>query len=206
MVDLVAMQAEQIAWSEKNFGKQPADRPLLGLIEEIVEFDNAWNARDEAMLEASLAARAAREADPTLEVTPTAVDAKFEEAVIDAAGDIGIYMLDYCGKRGWKFNDIWNGRSFYDEQQRKFWYNLVPHAGKLAHHTLKSSQGIRGTAQQHDQEIIRTLNAVLAHLDLACRYLQKDYLTILEGVWSQVRKRDWAKNPTNAHAVAEASS
>jgi hypothetical protein len=67
-------------------------------------------------------------------------------------------------------------------------------------------QGIRGTPAEHLRKIDDTCRAILAHLEMICRYHQKNFLDIIDGVWSKVRQRDWTKNPTNAHAVAEAGS
>ncbi len=184
MVDLIAIQEEQITWSERNFGKQHARYPLLGLIEECLEFDEAWKLKEEALQGGG------------------AQLAKYLADVDDAIGDIGIYMLDYCGKMGLQLNDLWKSREFLDERMHTRWYDLVPLARRLAHHQLKGEQGIRGTPDDHNRAIERTCRAILAHLELVCSHNQKDFLTIISAVWAQVRKRDWTKNPTNAHEVA----
>lgn len=190
MVDLVAIQAEQIAWSEKNFGKQHERYPLMGMIEEILEFDAAWKARAKA-----------REFD-----MPSSKGlAELEAEVVDAIGDIAIYMLDYCGKRGLQLKTLWDLRAFLDENMAIVWWDLAPLARRLAHHQLKGEQGIRGSLAQHQEEIDKTCCAILAHLDVSCSYLNQDPLKIIDKVWSKVKQRDWTKNPINAHAVAEAT-
>ncbi len=191
MIDLIAIQEEQIAWSQRNFGMQSYRQPLLGMIEEICELEAAWRTRDTQMVSILN--------HPT---SVAAVDPKPTDEVLDAIGDIAIYMLDYCGKRGWQLKTFWDARQFRNDEGREFWWNLVPHARKLAHHDLKSSQGIRGTQEEHDREIMTTLSAILAHAEFICRYLERDFLTILNDVWSKVRLRDWTKNRANAHAVA----
>ena len=214
MTDLVAMQAEQIAWSEKNFGQQSYRNPLLGMIEEICEFDQAWRDWVAHVVDGIRIVRAKQadewarlkesnpDASEPVREEPT-VDLAYKAAVVDAIGDIAIYMLDYCGKRGWQLKTFWDVRNCRNEQQCNDWDNLVPHAGKLAHHDLKSAQGIRGKQEVHDQEIMMTLCAILAHLEFISRYINEDFLAILDAVWAKVSKRDWTNNKTNAHEVAE---
>lgn len=209
MVDFIAIQNEQIEWSERNFGKQHARYPLLGMIEELLEFDAAWKAKEEAAASRSYIARV-RSEDPNAVVDTSLFqeisDAAFEKLtadIVDAIGDVGIYMLDYYGKRHMQLNYIWLSRDFLDERTRRNWFDLTPLARRLAHHQLKGEQGIRGTPEWHNQEIDAVCRAVLAHLEFICRYMQLDFPSILEGVWARVRLRDWTKNRANAHEVAE---
>lgn len=183
-MNLIAIQAEQIEWSERNFGKQHARYPLLGMIEELLEFEEAWQTRRALVQD---------DTDRT-----TAVD-----DVVDAIGDIAIYMLDYCGKVNWQLDHLWVLRRTLPDTDPEKWSYLVPLARRLAHHHLKGEQGIRGTPEQHMLAIGDTCRAILAHLELISKYLNKDFLEILDGVWSKVRKRDWTKNKANAHEVAE---
>ena len=185
MVDLVAMQKEQIEWSERNFGKQHARYPLLGMIEETLEFDEAWKKLNEAMAH-----------DTVFPEERATLDA----ALLDTIGDIGIYMLDYCGKKGLSLADLWNTRLYKDGGK---WWDLTPYARAFAHHQLKGEQGIRGTPEAHDADIALNCRYVLDALDKASHYLGKDFPSIVEAVWSKVRQRDWVKNKANAHQVAE---
>lgn len=186
MIDLVAIQNEQIAWSVKNFGRQHERYPLMGMIEELLEFDAAWDKRT-----------AAWEFEPP----PLDIQAELEAEVVDAIGDIVIYMLDYCGKTGQQLDHLWKMRRL--EVTSHHWSNMVPLARRLAHHQLKGEQNIRGTPESHALAIQDTCRAILAQLDLVCGYLNQDVLLILEKVWSKVRLRDWTKNKDNAHEVAE---
>ena len=170
-MDFIEMQKEQIAWSEKNFGKQPAHRPLLGIIEELAELSAAWDAKD-------------------------------KPEIIDAVGDVGVYMLDYCGKRGWAMQDLWDLRF----QGLDAYWSLMPLIRKLAHHHLKGEQGIRGGAAVHDQALRTVLSDTLGKLQLIAGSVGTDFPTIINAVWAKVRLRDWTKNPNNAHDVAEKSS
>ncbi len=187
MVDLIAIQEEQIEWSERNFGKQHARYPLLGMIEEVLELDAAWKARTDACM---------------FDIPPQEVMDRMNAEVLDAVGDIGIYMLDYCGKKGLSLNDLWKNRIFYDVQTQTKWWDLTPFARAFAHHQLKGEQGIRGTPEEHDAKIQDNCRYVLAHLECICDYLQKNFLITIDSIWSKVRQRDWVKNRANAHEVA----
>lgn len=211
MVDFIAIQNEQIEWSERNFGKQHARYPLLGMVEELLEFDAAWKAREAAAASRAYLARSENpyaSLDTKLDESPfqKISDADFEKLtadIVDAIGDIGIYMLDYYGKRHMQLNDIWLSRNFLDEHTRRNWFDLTPLARRLAHHQLKGEQGIRGTPESHNQEIDVTCRAILAHLEFICSYLHLTFPMILNSVWVKVRLRDWTKNKANAHEVAE---
>lgn len=167
-MNFIEMQAEQVAWSKKNFGEQPAYRPLLGMIEELCELQEAWDRKD-------------------------------KPEIVDAIGDVGIYMLDYCGKRGWSMQELWD---FQQEAGGVYWH-LVPYIRQLAHHQLKGEQGIRGGSAAHDVELVRTLRQTLGCLNVIAEAVSTSFPVVINEVWAKVRLRDWTKNPNNAHEVAE---
>lgn len=169
-MDFIEMQAEQTAWSEKNFGKQPAYRPMLGMIEELCELQQAWDRKD-------------------------------KPEIIDAIGDVGIYMLDYCGKRGWSLDEVW-ARAQHGVNVETYW-NVIPSILKLAHHQLKGEQNIRGGTAHHDEQLRLQLAVVLHQLEFMAESVGSDFPAIINGVWAKVRLRDWTKNPNTAHEVAE---
>lgn len=115
--------------------------------------------------------------------------------VVDAIGDIGIYMLDYCNRRGWDLQALWDNRkeSIFDPM------NTVR---RLAHHQLKGEQNIRGGTAAHDDSLRVVLSEILYGVDFSARKRGTDFLTVLEKVWDKVSKRDWTKNPNDAHEVA----
>lgn len=188
-VDLVAIQVEQVEWSVRNFGQQPAHRPMLGIIEELCELEEAQlHGVDEFVSEEA-----------------------YKEAILDAIGDTAIYMLDYCGKRGWSMQEVWNARAcpewlvdFVLGEENDGAPYLAPFIKHLAHSQLKGEQNIRGGTVKHDNILKATLSSVLWLLDgLSTSYLQRDFMQILLEVWSKVRQRNWVANPNNAHEVAE---
>lgn len=176
-IDFDTIQAEQVAWSLKNFGEQPAYRPMLGIIEELRELEDADNDENDVEVE-------------------------------DALGDVAIYMLDYCGKRGWRMQALWDVRVCPEwlEEYTVSEYGMPyvsPFIKRLSHSQLKGEQNIRGGAEKHDQVLMGTLSSVLWLLDEVAKAADKDFPSILTGVWAKVSKRDWKANPDTAHTVAE---
>lgn len=83
--DLDGMQNEVEAWSKKNFPNNSAMEPLLGIVEEVGELSHAVLKQRQ-----------------NIRGTPT----EHELAAQDAIGDLLIYVLDYCGRRGWSTSNI----------------------------------------------------------------------------------------------------
>lgn len=189
-MDLDTIQAEQVEWSLRNFGVQPAHCPMLGIIEELCELEQAL------LIE---------EGDGEPEV---------QAAVVDAIGDVAIYMLDYCGKRGWRMQELWDERKALDgyedftfgpsEDGTPYVYQFIL---VLAHSQLKGEQNIRGGSDVHDVKLKGMLSNVLWLLqETAEKYYKLDALTILAEVWSKVKQRNWVANPNNAHVVVDTSA
>jgi len=190
IIDLTALQAEQVEWSLRNFGAQPPHRPMLGIIEELCELE-----------EAQLNDVSGFDND----------EDAYKAAVLDAIGDVAIYMLDYCGKRGWSMEELWDARAcpawLYDftlgDENDGFPY-FASFIKNLAHSQLKGEQNIRGGTAKHDAVLKSTLSSVLWALDgLATAYFQREFIQILFEVWSKVRQRNWVANPNTAHEVAD---
>lgn len=172
-INFEEIQKQQTAWSQRNFGDQPAYRPLLGIIEELCELQEAWDKKD-------------------------------KPEIIDAIGDVGVYMLDYCGRRGWSFQELWDKSATVDIGNRLYW-NLVPTIRKLAHHQLKGEQKIRGGAEEHDCALKEQLEMTFYLLERISDSMSTHFPEVLAEVWVKVSKRDWVQNPNNAHEVAEGS-
>ena len=86
MIELDRIQEEIGAWSKKNFGHEgKTHHPLLGVAEEVGELCHAHLKQEQGI-------RGTKE--------------EHEADAIDAIGDIAIYLMDYCNRRGFSFNDI----------------------------------------------------------------------------------------------------
>lgn len=120
--------------------------------------------------------------------------------VIDAIGDITIYMADYCHRRGWSMAEIWAKRWVVSPKNLPL--PVLSLIRWCAHSHLKGEQNIRGGTEKHDRKLMTTLGHVLSGLETTSRFLEVDYLAVVIGTWSKVSKRDWVENPNDAHAVA----
>lgn len=169
------MQAEQVAWSLKNFGNSPVHRPLLGIIEELGELQNAWNKKD-------------------------------KPEIIDAVGDVGIYMLAFCGKKGWDLQEFWDTRQVISAAVLDGYWDVVPLMRACAHSQLKGEQNIRGGTAVHDEAMKCNLRCILWQLEEIAKSVGSNFGAIITEVWAKVCLRDWTKNPNTAHAVAEEES
>ena len=87
------IQYLQRKWAEHNFPDSKEWMPLLGAQEELGELSHAYLKYAQGIREKS------RE--------------KFEEEAKDAIGDTVIYLMDFCNKMGWSFQDVvaetWEG-------------------------------------------------------------------------------------------------
>jgi len=90
MTDLHELQAEVSAWSERNFGAQPAWKPLLGVGEEVGELNHAYLKQSQGIR----------------------MDEDHIANMQDAVGDIVIYLADFCHRMdinlGNCVEDAWN--------------------------------------------------------------------------------------------------
>lgn len=176
MIDLNVIQAEQVVWSVKNFGKQPARLPHLGIIEELGELGVAYAKDDQ---------------DEVL-------DAVGDVGIyaLDFCGKMNWSLADFWETKAWFENES-DARTHNDRI-----FVLVK---RLAHHQLKGEQGIRGGAAHHEEQMKVTLRALMWTMDRICEhYLDTEFLTVIEKVWAKVKLRDWTKNKLDAHKVAEA--
>lgn len=85
MSDLRVMQQEVTTWSEENFGKQDAMNPYMGMVEELGELSHALLKQKQGI---------------------RGTHGKHEADAKDAIGDLMIFLLDFCGKKGWDAETI----------------------------------------------------------------------------------------------------
>jgi len=165
--ELARVQAEHKPWQKRNFPDQQAWQPLLGIVEELGELDDAISADD-------------------------------FKGVLDSIADVMIYIVNYSNLRGWNVQHMWDLRASIDDQ------DPLGMIGKLCHHHLKWSQGIRGPAAKHESESQRVLRGVLAYLEHVLQGAQDEadsatVPSITLDVWvNEVSKRDWRKPPAHA--------
>jgi hypothetical protein len=121
--------------------------------------------------------------------------------VIDAVGDITIYMADYCSIRGWDMGDVWALR---DPMPITTIPEMPGELSRwLAHSHLKGEQGIRGGSAKHDERMQSTCASALWYCLGVSNAFGVDYLEVAAKVWGEVKLRDWRKKKDTAHMVAE---
>ena len=76
--------------------------------------------------------------------------------------------------------------------------------GRLGHALLKSEQGIRGTAAEHNEKGQDAVGDILIYLINLCSRKAWDVETILRVTWAHVGARDWTINPVDADVQARA--
>lgn len=116
----------------------------------------------------------------------------------DAIGDVGIYMLHYCGLRGWSMSELWDDRVGPTGP-------TMSTVKVLCQSHLKGAQNIRGGAAKHDFLLKKELSNLLWRMDQAAIDTGTDCLALIYNVWEKVKQRDWKKNPNNADKVVEDS-
>jgi NTP pyrophosphatase (non-canonical NTP hydrolase) len=102
-MDLKTLQEEHRVWSTKNFDCTDKIHPILGVVEEVGELAHA-------ILKQAQCIRGDYGAHE--------LEAK------DAVGDIIIYLVDVCSRRGWDLDDVvtstWNQVKKRDWEKNKF--------------------------------------------------------------------------------------
>lgn len=83
-INFEILQREVDEWSKKNFGENPPLWKFLGVVEEVGELAHA----ELKMLQG------------------IRTDEDHEAKGKDAVGDILVYLVDYCSRRGWSMQDI----------------------------------------------------------------------------------------------------
>lgn len=114
-------------------------------------------------------------------------DAKTEEDQADAVGDTVIFLISFCSAHGFDMGDVVT--RFVDAPDGR---SITSSLGRLAHHTLKLSQGIRGGKTEHlvalREECARALHAMSDGNP-------GDLEPIVQAVWNVVKLRDWRRAP-----------
>lgn len=128
--------------------------------------------------------------------------------VLDAVGDVTVYMADYYAKRGWDMGVAWSKavrpKWLPDfDNKRPDMSQMVSHlCNRLSHYHLKGEQGIRGGSTKNDMLMQDTCQATLWYISRVTQFLGRDYLEIITGVWDEVSLRDWRKDKDTAHTAA----
>ena len=119
-----------------------------------------------------------------------AINHEDKDGAFDGIADTVIFLADFCNLNTFDLETLY--------QEAKIFLPvgaLVSEYGKLAHHFLKKTQGIRGSPALHNQGMQLAIIGILRCLNgLLYAYEGRDMHQEVFRVWEQVRKRDWKKN------------
>lgn len=129
------------------------------------------------------------------------------DKLIDALGDICIYMLDFCDKFELDvtsfstlgdYRPIWEDLWLKEGDVQVLKNVLVIWSGKLSRGLLKTTQNIRNTEDHHAiiEEAVYNILMICWHF---ARAVQEDLYRIIQNVADSVLARDWIANPDTAH-------
>lgn len=88
----------------------------------------------------------------------------------------------------------WSRKNFPNNTPDNPFLGLVEELGELAHALLKTKQGIRGTAAEHEAAAKDAIGDLLVYMADFCERKGWSMQQIIEEVWGVVKQRDWTKN------------
>lgn len=97
MKSLTQIQEELKPWVKHNFGDRPAWHPLLGIGEEVGELNHHYLKFVQGIRN----------------------NENHREGIIDAVGDIGVYLLDFCNVAEINFEQVMN--QVWDKVSKRDW-------------------------------------------------------------------------------------
>ena len=180
MTDLHRQAAE---WSIRNFGdKQACD---FGVVEEIGELCHG-------ILKNFQGIRGFHEAE------------KFQLHTADALADIGIYLINYAGTNGLLLMAHEQESLPLGFSQRKAISQLLMAASLLMEFADTYGPILSPGCEEQVRYMLQNyLQAIWNWTETLAVSYQLDLRTIVTATWIKVRQRDWEKNRTHAHIVAE---
>lgn len=167
-----ALQIEMARWEVDNFGLQDPWNQFLGMIEELGEF----------------------------------FDAAGDDEKKDALADILIFGMNHMSAMDADINyclEAWrgtrDGTSTRFISSGVFGIEVQKTLSKMAHHHLKSAQGIRGQTDMHKEMIFRCFGKLWELINIYClERWRTSAFQLVSGVWEEtVSKRNWKENPTS---------
>ena len=130
-----------------------------------------------------------------------AITKRLHAEVEDAVGDVMVYSADLCSKIDLNMAEIFGraeiaAATLPNSGNSHLEGGAVITLGKLSHSSLKASQSIRGSAEQHRLNIATYLEDLYVWLILVCRdqKLRGAPITVqacVSRAWGEVRLRDW---------------
>lgn len=184
--DFQQFEMEVGIWALNNWGPRVkivdsvkyAHQPLLGIVEELGELYDA-------MPPLILAHNTVERHSPLL------------KDVIDAIGDVMVYMADYCINMSIPLMRVCTIPTHCDIKSEA----ILSIIGKLCHAHLKLEQNIRGSKSEHLRVIEKLLwDTYCVLYNIAYAY-NLDFDRCISDTWAKVSKRDWKKNSINGGII-----
>ena len=168
-------------WSERNFGDQDGLNevaPFLGVVEELVfelqNFPEGW---------------------PNLQKWNIL---EFEDAIADSL----IFLADFCYRFGYDPKPLSLAAKYENKTCLEYLFKSLGVASKFI---LKGRQKIRGV---DEIVVIKSIQDIFMLISNYYQFEKSESSPPLQDLvwstWEKVKKRDWKKNPENAHEVADA--
>lgn len=90
---------------------------------------------------------------------------------------------------------VWRERNFPNADSTQQLLGVVEEVGELSHAVLKQTQGIRGSHETHDAEILDAVGDILIFLAGFCSFRGINMQYAYERAASEVMDRDWIRYP-----------
>jgi hypothetical protein len=111
------------------------------------------------------------------------------EDYVDAVGDSGIFLFQFCSLLQWDIGELWDTRTHGLDMPSRPWPILI---GKICHAYVKGRvQRYRGTTAEHDANCRAAIQTLLRHWDHHTQSIGHDFVAVVEQTWRKVAARDW---------------
>lgn len=91
----------------------------------------------------------------------------------------------------------WALKNFGDKPSWQPLIGVMEELGELCHAYLKREQGIRGTAESHEEEARDAVGDIVIYLLDFCNREHLDLQSVIQDTWAEVKKRNWREDPLN---------
>lgn len=171
------LQTEHATWAFRNFGVRAHHQPLLGMVEELGELNDALGSTI------------------NLEDGTETGAHRYREGIIDAMADTIIFMMDFCTGHQWSLQDLLDNRALRDLDATELSRGYLSLVGALCHAQLKQEQGIRGSAAEHNAKMQLLVVRIFTKIERMALRHNINLAAETAIIWDTVvSKRDFTKN------------
>jgi len=102
--------------------------------------------------------------------------------------------------------DEWARRNFPDDTRQTVVLGTAEEVGELCRAALKHYQGIRGTAEEWEAEVRKEAADVFIKLCHVAVLWGFDLGSVIDTRWSEIRQRNWVRDPVGHGLPDQAAS